>query len=126
MTGTYYKLPDETTLQRGYTFTIMPDGRMLRVPSMSRLQVRAESESHKEDGDHDMIQALQDILRGKKPVPGRARMNRRGQAQGNRVAEGGGVAEYRHGQGVRPLRQHEPARPVGGQPVYDVGPVMVI
>ena len=116
MTGSIFRLPDDKQLQRGYTFTILPDGRMLRVPSMSRLQVRAESESHKEDGDHDMMQALQDILMGKKPVPGRARMNQRGQAQGNRVA--GGIPmgpDFHHGQGFRPIREHEPVRaqPVG-------------
>ena len=106
MTGTIFRLPDDLRLQRGYTFTIMPDGRMLRVPSMSRLQVRAESESHKEDGDHDMVQALQDILMGKKPVPGLARMNQRGQAAGNRVGipMGPGREDFHHGAGFRPIR----------------------
>ena len=112
MVGTYYKLPDETSLQRGITYTIMPDGRSLRVPSMSKLEVRAQSQSHNEDGDHDMMQALQDILMGKKPVAGRARMNQRGQAQGNRVGAGIPMGpDFRHGQGFRPIRQRE--QPVG-------------
>lgn len=86
-TGTIYRLPDDMHLQRGITFTIMPDGRSLRVPAMSRMQVRADSQSHEENGDHDVMQALTDILQGKKPVPGRARHNRRGQAVGNRRNE---------------------------------------
>ena len=105
MVGTYYKLPDETSLQRGITYTILPDGRSLRVPSMSKLEVRAQSQSHNEDGDHDMMQALQDILMGKKPVAGRARMNQRGQAAGNRVGiPMGPIQDFHHGAGFRPIR----------------------
>ena len=107
MVGTIFRLPDDRQLQRGVTFTIMPDGRSLRVPAMSRLQVRAESQSHEEDSGHDMMQALQDILKGKKPVPGRARHNNRGQAHGNRVeghrgAVRGAPARYDFGEGLRP------------------------
>lgn len=111
MIGTIFRLPDEKTLQRGFTFTILPDGRSLRVPSMSKLEVRALSQSHEQDGDHDMMQALQDILQGKKPVDGRARMNRAGQAHGNRA--GPGPIPYHHGEGFRPVRQRGHAVGVG-------------
>jgi hypothetical protein len=76
MEGTIFRLPDDTQLQRGITFTIMPDGRSLRVPAMSRIHVRAASQSHDEGGGQDMMQALKDILKGKKPGSGRE-MNRR-------------------------------------------------
>ena len=113
MTGTIFRLPDDMQLQRGITFTILPDGRSLRVPSMNRLQVRADSQSHEEDGDHDAIQALTDMLRGKKPVKGRARHNIRGQAHGNRV-EGhrGGIraapVPFNMGDSLRPAVQGRP------------------
>ena len=100
MEGTIFRLPDDGQLQRGITFTIMPDGRSLRVPAMSRLQVRAESQSHDENGGHDIMQALQDILKGKKSVRGRARFNRRGQAHGHRV--GAPVGRPAWGEGLRP------------------------
>ena len=99
MVGTIFRLPDQRELQRGYTFTILPDGRGLRVPAMSRQTVRAQSDSHQEDSNHDIMQALQDILKGKKPVPGQARLDMRGRAHGNRAP----------GQG-RP-------DPLGGQPL---------
>ena len=105
MIGTIFRLPDEKTLQRGFTFTILPDGRSLRVPSMSKLEVRALSQSHEQDGDHDMMQALQDILMGKKPVDGRARMNRAGQAHGNRVLRNRDAYQPHHGAGFRPIGQ---------------------
>ena len=118
MTGTIFRLPDDMHLQRGVTFTILPDGKSLRVPAMSRITVRAASQSHAEDNDHDMVQALQDILSGKKPVTGRARMNRRGQAHGNRVdAVRGGVRG-----GPAPLDPNAGFRPVmeGGQQVAEM------
>ncbi len=86
MEGTIFRLPDDTQLQRGITFTIMPDGRSLRVPAMSRIQVRAASQSHDEGGGQDMMQALKDILKGKK-ISGRE-MNRRG--PGRERLPGGG------------------------------------
>ena len=87
MPGSIYRLPDILSLQRGITYTILPDGKRLRVPAMSRLEVRAAAENHTDKEGHDMMQALQDILAGKKPVEGRARHNHRGQAFGNRMPE---------------------------------------
>ena len=78
MPGTIFRLPDDMQLQRGITFTILPDGRSLRVPAMSRMQVRAESQSHEQDQGKGMMEALQDILKGKKPVRGRVTHNLRG------------------------------------------------
>ena len=106
MTGTIFRLPDDMQLQRGITFTILPDGRPLRVPAMSRLQVRAESQSHEQDQGKGMMQALQDLLRGKKPVPGRYQHNLRGRVhkKGQAFDLGGRRDPYLvdpHG-GVRP------------------------
>ena len=85
MPGTIYRMLDDTALLRGITYTIMPDGRSLRVPAMNRLDVRAHADSHNNDEQTDIVQALRDIMQGKKPVEGRARFNRHGQAHGNRV-----------------------------------------
>ena len=74
-TGTITKLPDITSLQRGVTYTIMPDGHHMQVPANSRLEVRASAESHDDNEHKDMIQALQHILKGKKPIPGQPRIN---------------------------------------------------
>ena len=106
MPGTIFRLPDDMQLQRGITFTILPDGRSLRVPAMSRMQVRAESQSHEQDQGKGMMEALQDILKGRKPVPGRLRHNRRGRlhAVGAAFDQGGQRDPYLvdpHG-GLRP------------------------
>ena len=53
MVGTIFDLPDDMRLQRGMTFTILPDGRMLRVPAMSRIEVRAHADSHEQDGGNE-------------------------------------------------------------------------
>ena len=101
MPGTIFRLPDDPSLQRGITYTILPDGRNLKVPAMSRLSVRSKANSHGNDEHADIVQALSDMLEGKKPVKGRARYNAHGQAHGNRV----------EGRGNRPIR--------GAPPVYD-------
>ena len=106
MPGTIFRLPDQLQLQRGVTFTILPDGRRLRVPSMQRLTVRAQADSHAEDGNKDMMQALQDILSGKKPVEGRAKID--GQGRARRAPKFGGRGPVRNdpvpGSRVRGLR----------------------
>ena len=84
MPGTIFRLPDDRALQRGITYTFLPDGRRTVVPAMSRLDVRAHAQSHDENEHSDIVQALQDILQGRKPVPGRA-LNRRGVAHGGRI-----------------------------------------
>ena len=108
MVGTIYRLPDDIQLQRGITFTILPDGQSMRVPVMHRQEVRAQNETHTQNEQHDMVQALQDILQGKKPMPGRARFNRQGQAHGNRVEVAAPQVRDLAGQGRAGLR------PVGG------------
>ena len=52
--GTIYDLPDDLTLQRGITYTFLPDGKAIRVPAMNRLNVRAAAQGHQEDEDGDM------------------------------------------------------------------------
>ena len=80
MPGTIFRRRDDSRLQRGITYTILPDGKSLRVPDMHRMNVRAAADSHEQDQHGDT-----DLLKGKKPVPGRARYNRHGQAHGNRI-----------------------------------------
>ena len=79
--GSIYRLPDDLSLQRGITYTIMPDGKSLRVPAMNRLVVRSQAESHTEDEGRSIVQALQNIIAGKKPLKGQARFNRHGVVQ---------------------------------------------
>ena len=79
--GSIYRLPDDLSLQRGITYTIMPDGKSLRVPAMNRLVVRSQAESHTEDEGRGIVQALQNLIAGKKPLKGQARFNRRGVMQ---------------------------------------------
>jgi hypothetical protein len=51
---------------------------------MSRLSVRAASQSHNEDSGNDMMQALKDMLKGKKPAPdGKNRRASRDRLPGN-------------------------------------------
>ena len=109
MTGTIYRLPDDRQLQRGITYTILPDGRPLRVPAMSRLQVRAESESHDDQHGKGMLQALQDILKGRKPVAGRVGHNRRG-----RVHQFGAAFDLGGRNDPYLVDPHEGLRPAGG------------
>lgn len=85
MPGTIYRLPDDLTLQRGITYTFLPDGRALRVPSMNRMSVRAAAQGHQENEDSDVVEALTQLISGKKPVPGRASFDKIGRASGNRV-----------------------------------------
>ena len=76
MPGTIFRLPDITSLQRGITYTILPDGKSIEVPSMSRIMVRAAASTHDENDDSDIIQALSNLVKGKKPPPGRQRQQR--------------------------------------------------
>ena len=108
-TGTIFRLPDDMQLQRGITFTILPDGRPLRVPAMSRLQVRAESESHEDQHGKGMLQALQDSLRGRKPVAGRGGAHRRG-----RVHQFGAAFDLGGRNDPYLVDPHEGLRPAGG------------
>ena len=83
--GTIFRLPDIPSLVRGVTFTIMPDGKHMRVPTMNRQIVKAQNQQHSDNESGDIMQALQDILKGKKPVDDRARFDNVG-----RVRRGGG------------------------------------
>ncbi len=67
LVGTIFRLPDVTSLVRGVTFTILPDGRSIEVPAMNRVDVRAHSNRHDADDDDDITQALHNLLHGKKP-----------------------------------------------------------
>ena len=94
--GTIFRLPDIPSLVRGVTFTIMPDGKHMRVPTMNRLVVKAQNQQHADTESGDIMQALQDILKGKKPVDDRARFDHVG-----RVRRHAGGGAHHHAQ-MRP------------------------
>ena len=76
MPGTIYRMRDDPTIVRGITYTFLPDGKSIRVPAMNRLLVRAAAESHNNDESGEIMQALQNIIMGKKGK----QFNKKGQA----------------------------------------------
>ena len=66
--GTIFRLPDIPSLQRGVTFTILPDGSRMRVPVMNRMDVRAHSEKHANGEEDQIMKALHNLMHGKKPM----------------------------------------------------------
>ena len=105
MAGSIYRLPDNKNLQRGITYTILPDGNSLSVPAMSRMEVRARAESHTNKQSTDVMQALADMLQGKKAGMGdRAQFNQRGQA---------------HRQQGRADVRRDPMRDAGLRPIHN-------
>ena len=111
MPGSIYRLPDDRTLQRGITYTFLPDGRRIRVPAMNRMEVRAESQGHQEGEDGDIMQKLTRLLSGKKD-PSRNRHRVPGHRIPGQRAPRGGMArddpgEPDHGAGLRPLNIQE-------------------
>ena len=102
--GSIYRLPDDMSLQRGITYTFLPDGRSMQVPSMNRMMVRASAEGHQENENQDIMSALQQIISGKRPTAGSARFNHLGRAhvpQGRRMGAGGARAVDRRGPAAR-------------------------
>ena len=112
MPGSIYRLPDDLTLQRGITYTFLPDGKRIRVPAMNRMQVRAESQGHQEGEDADVMQALTALLSGKKKAPRQRRGAGPGGFARQRPGIRGGLAredpnEPDHGAGLRPVAVQE-------------------
>ena len=112
MPGSIYRLPDDRTLQRGITYTFLPDGKAIRVPAMNRMQVRAESQGHQEGEDDDIMQTLTKLLSGKKDPKQYRNRRPHGQRQPGQRAPRGGMArddpgEPDHGAGLRPLNVQE-------------------
>lgn len=89
MTGTIFRLPDDTRLQRGMTYTFLPDGKQMRVPAMNRLDVRAAAQGHQENEDGDIMKALQRLMSGKKKE--------------NQPQPGPGLRRDMHSEGIRPV-----------------------
>ena len=105
LVGTIFRLPDDHMLQRGVTFTILPDGRSMRVPVMNRLQVQAENQKHADDGHGDVMQALQNLIQGRKTMPGEAQRDGQGahgRDRGRHEGVGGG---HRVGGAIGGLRR---------------------
>ena len=46
LVGNWRHLPDDLSLQRGPTIVILPDGRRLRVPAMTKRVVQAPGDEH--------------------------------------------------------------------------------
>ena len=100
-TGTIFRLPDDVRLQRGITYTYLPDGRSMRLPSMNRLLVRASAASHQESENHDIVQALQKIIQGKRPTAGSSRFDHMGRAHVPGMGRREGNAQPRRGPPAR-------------------------
>ena len=66
LVGNWRHLPDDLSLQRGPTIVILPDGRRLRVPAMTKRVVQAPGDEHAAKEGGDIVQALQAMLQGKK------------------------------------------------------------
>ena len=72
--GHWRHLPDDTSLVRGATIVIMPDGRRMRVPAMQRRFVKAPGDSHDVSEADKILKSLQAMVQGKKapePAPHR-------------------------------------------------------
>ena len=67
--GHWRYLPDDLSLQRGATIVILPDGRRIRVPSMSKRIVHAPADKHDTEDGEQMLKSLQALLAGKKEEP---------------------------------------------------------
>ncbi len=108
LVGTIYRLPDDLSLQRGITYTILPDGRSLRVPAMNRLIVRSQAQSHQDDEGSDIVQALQNLIKGRAPTRGQARYNKHcvaGRINGPRRVLGGVAPLDPAEGGLRPVME---------------------
>lgn len=70
LVGSWRHLPDDLSLQRGPTIVILPDGRRIRVPAMSKRSVQAPGDQHSADAGEEMLKSLQAMLQGKKPQAG--------------------------------------------------------
>ena len=66
LVGNWRHLTDDYSLQRGPTIVILPDGRRLRVPAMTKRVVQAPGDEHAAKEGGDIVQALQAMLQGKK------------------------------------------------------------
>ena len=72
--GWVYRTPDDLSLQRGITFTILPDGRRLRVPRMQKVyRDNTDNDVHDDQYGGNMAMLLADILGGRKPGTGKRR-----------------------------------------------------
>ena len=67
--GHWRYLPDDLSLQRGATIVILPDGRRLRVPAMSKRDVHAPGNKHDGEDGENMLKSLQALLAGKHGGP---------------------------------------------------------
>ena len=104
--GTIFRLPDITSLVRGITFTILPDGESMRVPAMNRAEVRAHANKHADGEENEVMQALHDLMHGKVPLAGRGARDAQGVHGAQRVRGRGDPAGRRGG--IRAPRNIEP------------------
>ena len=102
LVGSWRHLPDDLSLQRGPTIVILPDGRRLRVPAMSKRDVIAPGNQHDAKEGEGLLKSLQAILQGKK-APQQA-----------------GHPGRRHHQRVGPGIRGGPGRPAGSSRVEEM------
>ena len=67
--GAIWRLPDDERLVRGYTYSVLPDGRMVKVPAALKQHAGAPSEIHDQKAGSEMVELLRALMEGKK-LPG--------------------------------------------------------
>ena len=115
--GSIFRTPDDMRLQRGITYTILPDGQSLRVPRMAKVyRDGAAAEGHNEGEGGDIMKALHDMLMGKIKGASGASFDRRGRVRGRRGARIWGKKPAARGDPVRyemDLGNRFPKDPIG-------------
>jgi hypothetical protein len=68
--GTILRLPDDRRLVRGHTYTILPNGRMVKVPAALKQKVSAPAEVHDQEEGAEIMDVLKALMEGRKLDPG--------------------------------------------------------
>ncbi len=64
--GSILTLPDYLRLVRGHTYTILPNGRMVKVPAALKQKVSAPAEVHDQEEGAEIMDVLRSLMEGRK------------------------------------------------------------
>ena len=64
--GAIWRLPDDRRLVRGHTYTILPTGRMVKVPTALKQKVAAPAEVHDQQEGAEIMDVLRALMEGSK------------------------------------------------------------
>ena len=64
--GSILTLPDDLRLVRGHTYTILPNGRMVKVPPALKQKVSAPAEVHDQEEGSEIMDVLRSLMEGRK------------------------------------------------------------